>query len=159
MSLVAHLQPEQLEEFRQLVIETEAGRDAHGPVREVQMILSDRWASLLLLLLRFGPMRFSTLEKAVAVCDNDRISRRMLALKLRLMRRDGLIRRTVYASAVPHVEYEHTPFGAIVYSHLHPLLRWLRDNKAEVEAARQAFDAEERATGPADNADSAGDEL
>lgn len=68
--------------------------------------------------LEAGKMRFTDLKKEFPL-----ITERMLALQLRALEQDGLIKRTIYAEVPPKVEYELTDIAV----ELEAILKQLRD--------------------------------
>src|SRR5215467_12382438 len=88
------------------VVVPTAGEDAACGLREVLDRIGDKWSALVIAELVAGPRRFRRLQRAVPG-----ISQRMLTLTLRRLERDGMVRRTVFASVPPRVEYELTPLG------------------------------------------------
>ena len=60
----------------------------------------------------------------------------MLTLTLRALEHDGLVKRTVYASVPPKVEYELTAVGASLVTPLRALSEWALKNQPAIEAAR-----------------------
>lgn len=105
------------------------------PVRDVIERVGDKWSVLLVVQLRHGPVRFSTLLRST-----DGISRRMLTRTLRLLERDGLVSRTVHPTSPPQVDYDLTPLGHGLAGPLDVLTAWAVDNRDRVQAARQAYD-------------------
>ena len=141
--------PERLGQVAQVISEASTlGRDADGPVREVCARLGDRWSCLLLQLAQFGPLRFSVLQRLVCHIDSTGISRRMLALKLRALERDGFVRRQVSAGLPPRVEYSLTPLGEALRTTFAPLLAWLGGHRAAIEQARRDFEQDQGRRGP-----------
>lgn len=136
---LGHLSAETHGQLQQLISDSNAGRDARGPVRELQSMVGDHWGSLLILLLHFGPLRFSVLQRIVALMDDHGISRRMLSLKLRTLQRDGLVLRNVVQAVPPQVEYSLTPLGQEFWQRLFSLVSWLNTRRGEVEAARAEY--------------------
>ena len=65
--------------------------------------IGGRWKSLIISKLESKVHRFSELKKELPF-----ITERMLALQLRALEKDGLVKRTVYAEIPPRVEYELT---------------------------------------------------
>lgn len=138
--------PEHLNKFRKLLIDAaHGGKDASGPVREVLALLGDRWSTLLLQLVHYGPLRFSALQRIIGVLQEGGISRRMLSLKLRALERDGLVLRTVTPSVPPRVEYSLTQMGEDLWIIAAHLVDWLEDHSAAIQAARAAFEHQEEA--------------
>lgn len=99
--------------------------------------IGDKWATLVVILLADGPVRFNELKRRIGV-----ISQRMLTFTLRGLERDGLVTRTVYASVPPKVEYALTPLGVSLLDPISHLSRWAVEHADEMEAAREAFDGE-----------------
>lgn len=133
--------PAKLHEFEQLIANAaEQGHRREGPVREVQSLVGDRWSGLLLPLIRFGPIRFSTLQRIAGLVDAEVISRRMLSFKLRALERDGFVLRTVVQSVPQRVEYSLTPMGEAFYPVYLQLVEWLQEHSAEIAAARAQFE-------------------
>lgn len=111
-------------------------------VSEVLSGIGDKWTVLIVMLLVRGPQRFSELKREVGG-----IPQRMLTLTLRRLERDGLVRRTVYATVPPCVDYELTALGHSLRQATEVLGRWAIDHLAVIDAARREFDA--RAEGAA----------
>jgi DNA-binding HxlR family transcriptional regulator len=85
--------------------------------------------------IRLRPNRFTELERAIAG-----ISRRMLTLTLRNLERDGLLKRTVYPTVPPKVEYELTPVARELHASLLSLTDWAERHRATITAARRSYD-------------------
>lgn len=68
------------------------------------------------------------------------VSRRMLTLTLRNLERDGLLERTVCPTVPPKVEYAATPMAQELHAHLAGLTEWAQCHRADVAAARRAYD-------------------
>lgn len=98
--------------------------------------IGDKWSVLVVALLGDGPKRFSEIKRMVGG-----ISQRMLTLTLRGLERDGLVTRTVFPTIPPRVDYELTELGRSLWRPVEALGAWARENQAEIEAARRAFDA------------------
>ncbi|WP_433592211.1 winged helix-turn-helix transcriptional regulator [Nocardia sp. CA-145437] len=77
----------------------------------------------------------------------DGITQKVLTRMLRDLERDGLVRRTVYPTVPPRVEYALTELGADLadLGHItHAMGQWALRHADEIAVARAAFD--ERAT-------------
>ncbi|MCR6644355.1 MAG: helix-turn-helix transcriptional regulator [Terricaulis sp.] len=74
------------------------------PVRQVLDQVSDKWSTLIVMLLDESPLRFNALRRAIPD-----ISQRMLTQTLRNLQRDGLVARAVFPTVPPGVEYSLTP--------------------------------------------------
>nr|WP_230987431.1 helix-turn-helix domain-containing protein [Allorhizobium terrae] len=100
--------------------------------------VGDKWSVLLVMSLAQGPCRFNELKRRV-----DGISQRMLTLTLRGLERDGLVKRTVYATIPPRVDYELTPLGHSLREPIEALGHWAFDHYECIVAARAEFDAKQ----------------
>lgn len=109
-------------------------------VSEMLSRLGDKWSVLVIMVLRNGPQRFSDIKRTVVG-----VSQRMLTLTLRALERDGMVRRTVYASVPPRVEYELTELGQSFSEPIQALGGWVFDNYSQIHAARAVFDARSEA--------------
>jgi DNA-binding HxlR family transcriptional regulator len=65
----------------------------------------------------------------------------MLTQTLRQLERDGLVRREVFASVPPHVEYSLTPLGRSLSGRIDGIREWAYVNMPDIEAAHRDFDA------------------
>jgi DNA-binding HxlR family transcriptional regulator len=108
---------------------------ADCPIRNVMQTLSTRWAPLLVEVLAEKPHRFGELRRLVPD-----ISQRMLTQTLSDLQRDGYVRREVFPTKPPMVEYSLTELGASMFGALQRLLRWAETNHAAVREARGRFD-------------------
>ncbi len=104
-------------------------------VREVLSRVGDKWSVLVVVLLKDGPQRFSELRRSI-----EGISQRMLTHTLRSLERDGLVKRTVYPTVPPRVEYELTKLGATLLEPVAALAQWADAHRTEIQTARARFD-------------------
>ncbi|MFT3804655.1 MAG: helix-turn-helix domain-containing protein [Burkholderiaceae bacterium] len=107
-------------------------------VSQVLARVGEKWSVLIITYLTDGPRRFTEIKRTI-----NGISQRMLTLCLRGLERDGLVKRTVYSVMPPHVEYELTPLGRSLTQPVIALGAWAIEHIADIDAARQAFDAQE----------------
>ena len=104
-------------------------------VSAVLVRVGDKWSVLVVALLGGGPRRFNEIKRLVGG-----ISQRMLTLTLRGLERDGLVTRKVTASTPPRVDYPLTDLGRSLWQPVRLLSEWARTHRADIDAARQAFD-------------------
>jgi DNA-binding HxlR family transcriptional regulator len=99
--------------------------------------IGDKWTVMVVGALSKGPLRFNALLRVIGG-----VSHRMLTLTLRALERDGLVKRTVYATVPPRVEYELTKVGRSLIEPLSSLSAWVQRNQPVIEAARLASDVQ-----------------
>ena len=122
----------------------EVTRDSCPAVRDILSRVGDKWSVLVIGLLRSGPKRFSELRRTIPG-----VSQRMLTLTLRGLERDGLVRRTVYPSIPPRVDYELSKLGRTIIKPVLALARWAIEHREEIETSRATRDAEKARLGHA----------
>lgn len=104
------------------------------PIRQVLDRVGNKWATLIIILLAEGPLRFNALGRAVPD-----ISQRMLTQTLRDLQSDGLVARQVYPTVPPAVEYSLTPLGRSLLDPIYALTQWAEQNMENVLIARASF--------------------
>ncbi|KAB2676385.1 winged helix-turn-helix transcriptional regulator [Brucella tritici] len=112
--------------------EGEANCKALGQIFER---IGDKWTIMIVGVLSQGPQRFNALQRAIPG-----LSHKMLTVTLRGLERDGLVKRTAFATIPPRVDYELTPQGHSLNEPLLALAGWARGQQAYIEQARQDFD-------------------
>ncbi|MEU3616243.1 helix-turn-helix domain-containing protein [Streptomyces sp. NPDC006872] len=95
----------------------------------------DKWAAFIIRCLEHGPRRFSELRVPLS-----RVTPKVLTQSLRSLERDGLVKRTVYAEATPHVEYELTPLGRSMLQPMAVARAWAEEHWDELLNARESYD-------------------
>jgi DNA-binding HxlR family transcriptional regulator len=113
---------------------------ADCPTRQILDRVGDKWAVLILLLVRDEPMRFNALRRAI-----EGISQKMLSQVLKSLERDGLIKRRVFATVPVTVEYSITPLGLTLAGAVDSLRDWAESNLKEVLAAQRRYDTQRNA--------------
>ncbi len=112
------------------------GNAENCPVRNVIDRLGDKWSVLVLMLLEESKvLRFNEIYGYIQT-----ISQKMLAVTLKSLEADGLVKRTVYPQIPPKVEYELTERGRSLLPHLHQLVLWANSNMDEIRKSREAFE-------------------
>jgi DNA-binding HxlR family transcriptional regulator len=109
-------------------------------IREILDRVGDKWSLQVIFHLGAGPQRFTALKRSI-----DGVSQRMLTVTLRGLERDGIVTRTMYPVIPPRVEYALTPLGGTLLDAAGILVSWADAHLAEVDAAREAYDARARA--------------
>jgi DNA-binding HxlR family transcriptional regulator len=112
---------------------------ADCPTRQILDRVGDKWAVLILLLLRQQPVRFNQLRRSI-----EGISQKMLSQVLKSLERDGLIRRRAIATVPVTVEYSITPLGVTLAAAVDPLRDWAESHLKEVLASQRRYDAQHR---------------
>jgi DNA-binding HxlR family transcriptional regulator len=110
---------------------------ADCPTRQILDRVGDKWAVLILLLLRDEALRFNQLRR-----DIEGISQKMLSQVLKSLERDGLVRRHAIATVPVTVEYSITPLGRTLAAAVDPLRDWAQRNLKDVLAAQRRYDAQ-----------------
>ncbi len=117
--------------------------DCRGLAQVIDRV-GDKWAVMVVgNLSERSPMRFNELMRAIPG-----VSHRMLTLTLRGLERDGLVRRTPFATVPPRVNYALTELGRSLTEPLALLAGWATARRAEIEAARRGYDARHAETCP-----------
>ncbi len=109
-----------------------------GVCRRISEILSrvgDKWTVLVIVQLKNGALRFSEIKRRLGS-----ISQKMLTATLRAAERDGFVRRTVFPTVPPRVEYELTPLGRDLLKPVLQVADWASKNAGAIEKARAQYD-------------------
>jgi DNA-binding HxlR family transcriptional regulator len=94
-------------------------------------LIGGRWKpNILWALVRNGKVRYSHFKKVIP-----EISDRILALQLRELEADKLIRRAVYAEVPPRVKYELTDLGKSMETMLENIANWGEFHKKTVKGS------------------------
>ncbi|WP_330211960.1 winged helix-turn-helix transcriptional regulator [Pseudomonas sp. Z18(2022)] len=109
---------------------------ANCPTRIVLDCIADKWAVLIIGLLKIEKLRFNALLKKI-----EGMSRKVLSQTLKRLERDGLLTRTAYPTVPVSVEYALTPLGVSLAESLEHILLWSERNINAVLIAQQAYDA------------------
>jgi DNA-binding HxlR family transcriptional regulator len=97
--------------------------------------VGDKWSMLIVRLLGDGSRRFNEIRRTL-----DGISQRMLTLTVRGLERDGLVKRTVYPTVPPRVDYELTALGHSLWKPVLGLVTWAQAHQLEIDEANKVFD-------------------
>lgn len=82
------------------------GRVYYSPIELTMAFIGGTWKMPILLALRKGPVRYSTLRSGIP-----HITDKMLYSQLRDLEKKGMLTRRVYAEKPPRVEYQLTALG------------------------------------------------
>lgn len=97
--------------------------------------VADKWTMLILEVLEEGgTLRFTEIGKRVPD-----ISQKMLTKTLRQMEYDGLVERRIHPVIPPRVDYTLTRMGHGLSYAFCGVWVWAEENRAAIEAAREAF--------------------
>lgn len=115
--------------------------DAYDPdclTRHVLDRIGDKWAVLVMLTLKDGPVRFNDLRRRIGA-----ISQKMLSQTLKSLERDGLVSRAAYPTVPVTVEYRLTEMAQGLIGILDQITRWAEGHVGAIMDARRAHDARE----------------
>ncbi len=111
------------------------------PSRRMLDLLTDKWTVLVIKALAQGSTRFGQLQRRIGG-----ISPKMLTQTLRVLERDGLVRRMVYGTMPPVVEYALTTLGMTLVEPVEAMTRWAQGHLADVDRARSEYAEAREAT-------------
>ncbi|MEW9702075.1 winged helix-turn-helix transcriptional regulator [Paenibacillus sp. SI8] len=103
--------------------------------RRALELVANKWTVLIFYGLESGIKRYSDLKRQI-----EGVSQKMLTQTLRQLERDGLVKRVVYPTVPPTVEYSLTPLGATLTEPMRVLHRWTEANYDSVLQARNEYD-------------------
>ncbi|MFB6980905.1 winged helix-turn-helix transcriptional regulator [Streptomyces scopuliridis] len=109
---------------------------ADSLAREIFSDVANKWALLIIESLGERTLRFSELRDEI-----EGISHKMLTQNLRMLERNGLVKRTVYPTVPPRVEYTLTEPGRGLRETVDGMCGWTRRHLGHIEASRHRFDA------------------
>lgn len=89
------------------------------PVNRTLEVIGGKWRPQVYCTLEDGAKRFSEIERAISG-----INRKVLTDQLRELERLGIVSRTVFPGATPHVEYELTEEGETLQPLMKGLCAW-----------------------------------
>lgn len=108
------------------------------PVRNVIARFGNKWALLVLLILSENEvLRFNELGRMIPD-----VSSRVLSGTLRSLEADDLVKRKVYPTVPPKVEYRLTETGASLIPFIVQLTEWAEKHKKAILKHRKEFEAE-----------------
>ncbi|UXT50149.1 helix-turn-helix transcriptional regulator [Agrobacterium tumefaciens] len=105
-------------------------------VRDILDRVADKWSLYIIIALKDGPVRFNELRRQI-----EGISQRMLTITLRALERDGLVKRTLFPTIPPRVDYELTAIGQTLLTPVMALVMWADKNRDVIEQAHREYDA------------------
>jgi DNA-binding HxlR family transcriptional regulator len=97
--------------------------------------IGDKWTVQVVVLLRRRPERFNAIKRHVP-----KISQQMLTRTLKALERDGLITRTVRATAPPQVEYSLTEAGRSLAETVRHIASWAIGHREYIRDSRARYD-------------------
>ena len=102
------------------------------PLTEFVNLISGKWAIPVIytLIAQGGPLRFATLQRAVAP-----ITQKELTRHLRQFEQQGLVTRTVHPDMPPRVEYEVTDLARTLKTPLDGLAGWMLEHGGSVTSS------------------------
>jgi DNA-binding HxlR family transcriptional regulator len=107
------------------------------PSHAVLEMLASKWVYLVVCALRRGRMRNGELARKL-----EGITPKMLTQTLRVLERDGLVRREIFPVIPPRVEYELTELGQNLAGLLNQIRSWSEQHVPDIKDARARATAE-----------------
>ncbi|MER8732802.1 helix-turn-helix transcriptional regulator [Mesorhizobium sp. M1227] len=101
------------------------------PSHAVLETLASKWVYLVICALRRGRLRNGELARKL-----EGITPKMLTQTLRILERDGLVRREVFPVIPPRVEYELTELGQNLAGLLNQIRAWSEQHVPDIKNAR-----------------------
>ena len=103
------------------------------PIRNIISHFSSKWGLLILSILsQGGTVRFNQFQKSMPD-----ISPKVLSSTLKTLETDGLIKRKIYPTVPPKVEYSLTPIGKELVELLTPIVKWAKTHFEEINEHRK----------------------
>lgn len=109
--------------------------DTNCAGHQILELVANKWTILIVYTLTQGKKRYGELKQQIIG-----VSPKMLIQNLRSLERYGLIKREVYPTVPPRVEYFLTPLGISLVEPLAVLGEWAYQHISEVKNAAKGYD-------------------
>lgn len=117
-------------------------KDYSCPVEAAIDVIGGKWKPLILWWLHQRTHRFAELRRKMP-----RITEKMLTQHLRELEADGIVRRQVYPTVPPKVEYSLTKYGMSLKRALRAICEWGRIHMERIGAEETPIGGEAKASG------------
>lgn len=97
------------------------------PVRDALEVLNGKWKLPIIVALSFGSKRFKQIAKEV-----DGITDKMLSKELKVLEMNQLVKRTIYDTFPPTVEYSITEHGQSLKKVINELKNWGVEHRKKI---------------------------
>lgn len=95
------------------------------PIENTLKLINGKWKSVIIYQLsKYQPCRFSELQKLIPDC-----SKRLLAMQLKELEKDGLINKKVFATVPPKTAYSLTAVGQTLKPVVTAMNQWGKSKK------------------------------
>jgi DNA-binding HxlR family transcriptional regulator len=111
---------------------TARNRTEECPIEELMDMLGGRWKVFILWELIKGPRRSGELRKSIPP-----ITQKVFVEQLRDLEDCGLVKRTIFPTVPPRVEYEVTALGYSLREILKDMCHWSTENMEKVREFRR----------------------
>lgn len=102
-------------------------------VEYVIKILQGKWKlEILYYLTKYKTLRFSELQKRIL-----KITKKVLSSELKILEKEGFVKRKVYSEVPPRVEYTITPKGEHIKVLLSNITEWEQQNRNKSVEVRE----------------------
>ena len=106
------------------------------PIAMAMEVFGGKWkAAILFHLNQQQVLRFGELNRRIP-----EVTQRILALQLKELERDGLVRRVEFDELPPRVEYSATALASSLKDVLAVIDNWTQTSAAQIHRARQLYD-------------------
>jgi DNA-binding HxlR family transcriptional regulator len=116
---------------------TTRNRTEACPIEEFMDMLGGRWKVFILWELIQKPRRSSELRRSIPP-----ITQKVFVEQLRDLEHSGLVKRTIFPTVPPRVEYEVTPLGLSLREILTNMCHWSSENMEKVRDCRRTRELE-----------------
>jgi len=116
----------------QFLMTTTRNRTEACPIEELMDMLGGRWKVFILWELIQSPRRSSELRRSIPP-----ITQKVFTEQIRDLEDSGLVKRTIYPSVPPRVEYEATELGQSLREILKSMCHWSSENMEKVRNCRR----------------------
>ena len=121
-----------LNEYPRLLAARRIARTEACPIEEFMDMLGGRWKVFILWELIQGPRRSGELRKSIPP-----ITQKVFVEQLRDLEDNGLVKRTVFPTVPPRVEYEVTELGQSLRGILKDMCHWSSANMEKIRECRR----------------------
>jgi DNA-binding HxlR family transcriptional regulator len=111
---------------------TARNRTEACPIEELMDMIGGRWKVFILWELIQNPRRSSELRKSIPP-----ITQKVFTEQIRDLEESGLVKRTIYPTVPPRVEYEPTELGQSLREILKSMCHWSSENMDKVRDCRR----------------------